>query len=283
MNSESELRLLSRLDHPSLGLGAGCGLPSGGNGFHPASLFANGEQGAWYDPSDLSTMFQDPAGTIPAVVDGAIGLIRDKSGHGNHASQSTAASKPTLRQSGGLYYLEFDGVDDFLSTNAIDFSSTNKATVWLGLRKIIDTTACIVELTANGDVNDGGFYIVPVSVGQVYKISVGGNSGTKNQRSYGPYTAPITQILSASFNSGSGDSVSALSFRSNGVTVGGTNSSSSSDSGSLANAAIYLGRRGGVSLPFNGRIYGMIIRGGASDIVAIGSAEIWMNGKTSAY
>ena len=27
------------------------------------ALFANGEQGAWYDPSDLSTMFQDASGT----------------------------------------------------------------------------------------------------------------------------------------------------------------------------------------------------------------------------
>ncbi len=36
MNSESELRLLSQLDHPSLGLGPGCGLSAGGNGAVPA-------------------------------------------------------------------------------------------------------------------------------------------------------------------------------------------------------------------------------------------------------
>lgn len=44
------------------------------------ALFAAGEQGAWYDPSDLSTMFQDSAGTTPVTADGQpVGLILDKS------------------------------------------------------------------------------------------------------------------------------------------------------------------------------------------------------------
>ena len=65
--------------------------------FSPLSLFAAGEQGAWYDPSDFSTMFQDSAGTTPVTaVEQPVGLIRDKSGRGNHASQSTAASRPVL-------------------------------------------------------------------------------------------------------------------------------------------------------------------------------------------
>ncbi|QBK69578.1 hypothetical protein [Acinetobacter johnsonii] len=61
-------------------------------------LFANGEQGFWYDPNDLSTMFQDAAGTVSVTgVGQPLGLIRDKSGRGNHASQTTSASRPILR------------------------------------------------------------------------------------------------------------------------------------------------------------------------------------------
>jgi hypothetical protein len=46
----------------------------------PAILFANGEQGAWYDPSDLSTLFQDSAGTTPVTTAGQpVGLMLDKS------------------------------------------------------------------------------------------------------------------------------------------------------------------------------------------------------------
>ncbi|MGN5533750.1 hypothetical protein [Acinetobacter sp. Lyrl_1] len=44
------------------------------------SLFANNEQGFVYDPNDLSTMFQDAAGTVPATGAGQpVGLILDKS------------------------------------------------------------------------------------------------------------------------------------------------------------------------------------------------------------
>ena len=64
------------------------------NGFSPAILFANGEQGLWLDPSDTSTLFQDNAGATPVTSFGqAVGLIRDKSGRGNHVPQAT----PTQR------------------------------------------------------------------------------------------------------------------------------------------------------------------------------------------
>ena len=48
--------------------------------FYPLSLFANGEPGFWLDPSDLSTMYQDSAGTTPVTaVEQPVGLILDKS------------------------------------------------------------------------------------------------------------------------------------------------------------------------------------------------------------
>jgi hypothetical protein len=71
--------------------------PRFGTAFSPASLFAAGEQGVWYDPSDFTTMFQDSAGTIPVTaVEQPVGRILDKSGRGNHAFQSTSASRPVL-------------------------------------------------------------------------------------------------------------------------------------------------------------------------------------------
>lgn len=42
-------------------------------------LFANSEQGFVYDPNDLSTMFQDAAGTVPVTAVGQpVGLLLDK-------------------------------------------------------------------------------------------------------------------------------------------------------------------------------------------------------------
>lgn len=44
------------------------------------ALFAAGQQGAWYDPSNMSTLYQDSAGTTPVTaMEQPVGLMLDKS------------------------------------------------------------------------------------------------------------------------------------------------------------------------------------------------------------
>ena len=63
--------------------------------YSPIDIFSAAEQGVWYDPSDLTTLFQDSAGTTPVTAPGQpVGRMLDKSGRGNHATQSTGASRP---------------------------------------------------------------------------------------------------------------------------------------------------------------------------------------------
>jgi len=82
--------------------------------FSPASLFAGGTDGVWYDPSDLSTLFQDSAGTTPVTAaSDPIGYAGDKSGNDNHAIQATAAARPTYQT--GPARATLDKVDDRLS------------------------------------------------------------------------------------------------------------------------------------------------------------------------
>ena len=60
-------------------------------------LFSAAEPGAWYDPSNLSTLFQDEAGSIPVTaVEQPVGRMLDLSGRGNHASQATTTKRPVL-------------------------------------------------------------------------------------------------------------------------------------------------------------------------------------------
>jgi len=48
--------------------------------FSPIDLFALAEPGVWYDPSDISTLFQDAAGTTPVTTPGqTVALMLDKS------------------------------------------------------------------------------------------------------------------------------------------------------------------------------------------------------------
>jgi hypothetical protein len=81
--------------------------------FDPATLFANNEVGAWYEIRDITTLFQNAEGTIPVTADGQpVGKILDKSGNGNHATESVASKRPTYRSVGGVQWLDFDQIDD---------------------------------------------------------------------------------------------------------------------------------------------------------------------------
>ncbi|MBC7154766.1 MAG: hypothetical protein H5U19_09180 [Rhodobacteraceae bacterium] len=105
-----------------------------GREWDPGWMFRFGRQGAWHDPSDLATLFQDVAGTLPVIADGdPVALMRDKSGNGNHARQINAARRPTWRQGGGLSWLEFDGVDDRMESDPVIFAISDFLTCCAGL------------------------------------------------------------------------------------------------------------------------------------------------------
>lgn len=82
----------------------------GAAAFDPATLWT-GAAGFWYD-IDPAYLYQTTDTSTPAVVGQPVGRITDRSGNGNHATQGTLANRPILRQSGSLYYLEFDGSND---------------------------------------------------------------------------------------------------------------------------------------------------------------------------
>lgn len=224
------------------------------------SVFANNEQGFFYDPNDLSTMFQDAAGTVPVTGAGQpVGLILDKSGRNNHASQTTSASRPILRQNAttGAYYLEFDGSDDFLRTANIDFTATDKISLFTGVRKLSDAAAGIlVELSNNSNLAEGSFYFVAgKDLNLIGYTTLGrGTLGWSEGRvaSSITYPAPDTAVLSVKHDI----SGSLSSIRRNGVV--GIDGTEDKGTGNFGNYPLYIGRRAGTSLPFNGHLYGLI-------------------------
>ena len=244
-------------------------------GFSPKSLFASGEQGAWYDPRDLSTMFQDAAGTTPVTAAGQpVGLIRDKSGRGNHASQVTAGSKPMLRNTGALWYLQFDGIDDFLATGNIDFTQTDKIGVFSGMNKNTNAaTGIFVETSLNTNTNNGCFYLAaPVTTGMA-TVTFNPKGTAQTSVTINLPAASNTVLTAQSDISGS-----MATMRKDGVAAG--SSSSSQGSGNYGNYPLYIGRRGGTSLPFTGYLYGLIIRGALTDAAGITSTEKYLAAKS---
>ncbi|WP_436913585.1 hypothetical protein [Acinetobacter schindleri] len=82
-------------------------------------LFANGEQGFAYDPNDLTTMFQDSAGTIPVTGAGQpVGLMLDK-------SKSLAIGSDVYTSSVAGYIGENSLKED------LDSSASAKTTTWM--------------------------------------------------------------------------------------------------------------------------------------------------------
>lgn len=107
----------------------------------PKALFADGSQGAWYDPSNSSSLFQDVGGTVPVTSDGdPVALIQDLSGNGNHSVQNVAPARPTWRTDGTLSWLEYDGADDGVVIPAISYSNPNLS-ICVGLQYLTGGSA----------------------------------------------------------------------------------------------------------------------------------------------
>lgn len=258
--------------------------------FSPRHLFDAGEQGAWFDPSDLSTLYQKTTDASPNVgIGDPVGRILDKSGNGNHATQTNDGSRPTLQRDGnGLFYLSFDGVDDGLATGSISWPG-QQINVFSGARKAADgpypvlvenfdnanfRAFTIHAADSSGNTGIGG-YLTSSS-----NNTIGGRTGA--------LTSPVT-FVNYTFFDASKTTIAAggLLIRTNGVEQTLTNTSGGTFSaGTFSSSVINIGRRvvGGLpSLPLNGRIYSLILRGAPSIGVEIVATEAWINRKTGAY
>lgn len=100
--------------------GAFSGGAFAGNDTHFSPLDIAGLE-LWLDGSDASTMYDATSGGSLVADGGAVARWEDKSGNGNHVTQSTANNRP-LRT--GVEGLDFDGADDrMLFTSAINVAA----------------------------------------------------------------------------------------------------------------------------------------------------------------
>lgn len=171
-------------------------------------------------------------------------------------------------------YLFFDGLDDWLQTGNINFSATDKMSVFAGVRKLSDTALNVVtELSATIASNNGTFLLsAPNSAAANYNFSSKGTSQVDNTVT--TYSAPITNVVTGLAN---------ISAPSNTIRVNGTATTvtTSQGAGNYGSAyPLYIGRRGGTTNPLNGRIYSLIIRGALTSSPQLEQTERWVAGKT---
>jgi hypothetical protein len=337
----------------------------------PVGVLTTAAPKVWYDPSDISTMFQDSAGTTPVTaLEQPVGKILDKSPAGNHATQAVAGSRPVLSAlknlllatntlstqnvttaavphtlsftgtgsvtlsgtyvgvlsgGGSLTFtptaglltltvagqvlnaqleggsnatryqrvttstdydsvgfpvgLRFDGVDDFLVSNSIDFSTTSAMTVVLGMRKISDAAiGCVAELGPDLSSTPGSWVVLAPAAAAAGSVGYR-SKGTLavNLASPSNYASPIDLCLT-------GQSVintNTLSLR-----VGGTQQASSAANqggGNYGNLPIYLGRRGGLSFPASMLLYGFTAVGATLSSYQVAQIETYMSSKSGTF
>ena len=180
--------------------------------------------------------------------------------------------EPPFAQVGALL---FDGVDDFLQTPSVDFSATDKMTVFAGVRKLSDATVAIVaELTANLNINNGAFYLAAPQNAGLGNTGFSSKGTVEGLASFSSFPSPATAVLT-----GIGDISGDIStHRRNGVQV--SQVTTDQGTGNYSNAIIYIGRRGGGSVPFNGYLHSLIVRGAATDTATIQLVERWVGQRT---
>jgi len=122
----------------------------------PPAPFVGLQSDIWLDPSDLTTLFQDAAGTTPVTTAGqSVALIRDKSGKGNHGLQAVVARRPIYRvDEAGNGYLEGDGIDDnIIGTMTVPFGPG--WTICAALRRGANTGMhSVLGVQSDGNINN---------------------------------------------------------------------------------------------------------------------------------
>jgi hypothetical protein len=177
-------------------------------------------------------------------------------------------------------YLKFDGTDDALETSSINFTATDKMSLWTGIRQIGSTTATLCELSITF-ATAGGFGVsCPPPTGannfRGYENNVGVAATSTT------FSPPSTFVANIAYNNTTTLGQASVANRING-TPNPVSAGTGTGGGNFVNDKIYIGGRAGTSSYFNGQIYSLIVRGALSTATQITDTETYVNSKTKAY
>ena len=174
-------------------------------------------------------------------------------------------------------YLKANGTSSAMSTNSIDFTSTDKMTVVTGVRKLSDAvTAVFIEISPDALTTSGAFAVAgPAAAGTMkYAYWSRGTSALAIGSTNSEFAAPITNVITGQTSIAT--PLMSLRLNSNQVAI----SSSTLGTGNFGNYPLYLFARVGTGYFLNGHFYGAIIRGAASGTASVTQTEQYMAQKT---
>lgn len=174
------------------------------------------------------------------------------------------------------HYVQYDGRDGSMSTSAIDFTATDKMSVFAGVRKLSDAAqGAILEHSVGGQNGSFGLWTGgPVVPGANYHFN---SRGTALGIAIAPtsYPAPISNVATC-LGDIAGDT---STIRLNGTQVAQV--TTDQGTGNFGNYPIFMGRRNNATYPFNGRDYGLIVVGKTASGTEITDTETWLAARTA--
>lgn len=177
-----------------------------------------------------------------------------------------------------FYYLAANGTNTWMKTGFIDFASAGtQLAIFAGVRKAVDTTTgMLIEHGPDASTTDGTFALaLPTAAAAnsfVFLARVGGTSTSNSLTN--SLVAPQTAVLTCTTDG----SVAVTKTRKNGATV--RDVTSVPWAGVFSSRELFLFRRQGTALPFNGNFYGLLIRGATTSDPDLLKMERWLALKT---
>lgn len=169
--------------------------------FSPSDLFASGEQGAWYDPSDLTTLFQVDTGATPVTADGdPAGLMLDK-------SQGLELGAALVTGTNADFS---SGVGDWVAASADDQITASGGVAKL---EILNNFEGFAELTVGDSITKSKWHLLEIDIvnatntGQIQYLQTGAFYNPVSSFPAGSSTARLYFLAPATASSGSQDLV----------------------------------------------------------------------------
>lgn len=208
----------------------------------------------------ILTAGADSSVQIAALVAGTTAIVDNISVRalpGAHMGMVTPNSKPILRYNAttASYYIEVDGTNDWMLTPTVNFTATDKVSVFAATRKLNDLESVLVELGTNVNSVNGSFAVLTGGTTQKYRMSSRGTSTSTAMITDTAYNAPLSSVTYA-VGDIAGD-VSSISVNDSAAII----SSTDQGTGNYGTHQLYLFTRNATNLYFSGHFYGMIIVG----------------------
>jgi lysophospholipase L1-like esterase len=265
----------------SLGINRGMALNNtGGGGFNPRSLFANGEEGLILDPSNRATLFEDSAGSTLVSAGGSeVGRITDLSGNGHDLVQATPGALPIFASSGRAS-LVYDDAFAMQTNDAVDLTGTSVITVVARIRTFRRATAAIViEASENSFSTTNSFYISSPNANNAQDFGFNWTGNVANGSSYSTGTGvyPIfgANVICATYDLTKATQAEQFTALIDNVAPTLTVRIAGTETGAFGNHVINFGARNAASLFLEGAIGRVIIIGRALTASEKAAAATW--------